>query len=96
MADACNVIFVAAVVAMETSYTPINWMYKEHSLLLPNSMSIGWMVPKVEGRSPIDSPLLCLRVTFLGLCLLGLILSYTNGGKKCPCLLSNSEKSDNI
>ena len=52
----------------------INWKYKESSLHVPNIKSIGLMVSKVEGRgwlTPPPSPL-CLCVTFLGLCLLGL------------------------
>ena len=42
---------------------------------MPNIKSIGIMVSKVEGRGPID-PLtpFYIRVTFLGLCFLGLIL----------------------
>ena len=44
----------------------LNWKHKGISLYVPNTMSIGWMVLKVEGRVRL------IRTTFLGLCLLGL------------------------
>ena len=34
----------------------INWKYKEISLDVSIIKSIGWMVSKVGGKSPIDAP----------------------------------------
>ena len=42
--------------SIKQQVVPINWKYKECSLCVQNTWSIGWMLSKIEGRGPIDPP----------------------------------------